>query len=151
MNENRDPVTGRVVATHGKAETAEYRAWASMMTRCYNPNYIQFKDYGGCGIDVCDRWHEAANFLQDVGLRPSAKHSLGRIDNSKGYSPENCRWETDAQQAQNRKTTKLTMAEVREMRMLHTRGYTQAELAKEFKVCQGSVSMILHRKTWKEE
>lgn len=82
----------------------EYKAWAAMMSRCTKPKNKQYKDYGGRGIGVCERWRTAANFLEDMGPRPEGT-SLDRIDNEKGYEPGNCRWATNKVQSYNKRTT----------------------------------------------
>lgn len=85
--------------------TSEYRTWVHIKQRCYNPQVKQFKNYGGRGIKVCDRWLESFdNFLADMGAKPSEKHSLDRFPNMNGnYEPGNCRWATDGEQAQNKR------------------------------------------------
>ena len=68
----------------------EYYSWVGMKTRCYNPNTIYYKNYGGRGIKVCDRWlNSYENFLNDMGLKPSFEHSLDRINNDGNYNKDN--------------------------------------------------------------
>lgn len=93
---------------HGKSKSVEYRLWAGMLTRCYNDKEVAWEYYGGRGIKVCERWRGEGgfeNFLADMGLRPSAKHSIERDRVNEGYSPSNCRWATRPEQMLNRRNT----------------------------------------------
>jgi hypothetical protein len=97
-----------VATTHGLSKTPMYRLWSSMITRCSNKRRRSYKDYGGRGISVCDRWkNDFTLFLHDVGERPSPRHSLDRINNNGNYEPGNVRWSTAAVQARN--TTRTIM------------------------------------------
>lgn len=92
---------------HGQYKSSEYRSWESIKARCYNLKNKQFKDYGGRGITVCDRWKDSfENFFSDMGPKPSSKHSIDRIDVNGNYEPENCKWSTDTEQARNRRKQK---------------------------------------------
>ena len=82
-----------------------YISWAHMKARSQNPNHPRFKDWGGRGIKVCKRWMDFENFLADMGERPE-NTTLDRIDNDKGYEPNNCRWATRKEQNQNRRDQK---------------------------------------------
>lgn len=88
--------------THGMSKTRIYRIWQGMLQRCMNPNTPGYESYGGRGITVCETWqHDFEAFYKDVGEPPSIHHSLDRIDNDLGYSPENCRWATQKEQTRN--------------------------------------------------
>lgn len=88
-------------ATVGRVIAREYTTWQSMLGRCYNPKNAKYPRYGGRGIEVCERWrHSFKNFLTDMGKKPAGL-TLDRIDNDKGYSPDNCRWATRARQNRN--------------------------------------------------
>ena len=95
---------------HGLSNSPEYRIWAGMKSRCYNPKHESFRHYGARGIKVCDRWlHDFLAFLQDVGSRPSPNHSLDRIENDGNYEPGNVRWATPAEQLINRRRWSVTI------------------------------------------
>ncbi len=94
----------------------EYWVWSHMIERCYNPKAAGYKNYGGRGITVCQRWRESsAAFLADMGSRPSPKHQIDRIDNDRGYSPDNCRWATRIEQCRTRRRTTLLTHDGRTM------------------------------------
>lgn len=95
-------VLGESTTRHGMAGTRVYRIWKAMSTRCNNPNSLRYKDYGGRGIKVCDRWRDFSKFYEDMG-EPPPGHSIDRINNDLGYSKENCRWASTAQQNSNRR------------------------------------------------
>jgi hypothetical protein len=109
--------TARLI--NGKRQP-EYKAWCRIRTRCYSESDPDYKNYGGRGIVVCDRWNESfADFLHDMGPRPSDQHASGRKDNNGPYSPDNCSWETRIQQNNNKRDNRriefdgqsLTLAE----------------------------------------
>jgi hypothetical protein len=87
--------------THGLCRTPEHSVWHSMMQRCHNSNNSSFCRYGAKGITVCESWCNFENFFNDMGKRPSPNHSIDRIDGTKGYYKENCRWATCAEQNRN--------------------------------------------------
>jgi hypothetical protein len=111
---------------HGNAKkgklTKEYHTYHGMIARCTYEAHRGSKHYLKRGIDICARWKESfENFLEDMGPAPSKMHSIDRIDNTKGYSPENCRWATSTEQARNKSNNRMVAWEGKQV--------TLAELA----------------------
>jgi hypothetical protein len=96
----------RLRKTHGRSRTREYNIWSSMLARCQNPRSTHFSFYGARGINVCERWKKFEYFFTDMGECPLGL-SLDRIDNSLGYSLENCRWSTPKEQARNTRSNRF--------------------------------------------
>jgi len=122
-----------------------------MMQRCYNPNNASYEHYGRLGITVCERWRNSIQaFIDDMGPRPEGKTSIGRIDNTKGYSPENCRWEDIYQQNRNKGDTKLDMETVREIRAAVANGAMQTDIARSLGINITTINNAVLGKSWPE-
>lgn len=94
-----------LTGSHGMWKSKEFSIWGSMKDRCYNPNNPRYKNYGGRGIIVCDKWKNSfKDFYLDMGN--SNGLSIDRIDVNKNYTPENCRWSNHKTQANNRTNNK---------------------------------------------
>lgn len=91
--------------THGQSRTFEHRVWKGMRQRCLNPLNAVYRDYGGRGIRICERWDSFENFLADMGPVPGPKHSIERKDPNGNYEPDNCVWLPKRRQSRNRRDT----------------------------------------------
>lgn len=80
-----------------------YQIWKGIKQRCNNPKNSAYKNYGGRGIKLCERWNLFTLFVEDMGMRPDKKSSIDRIDNNKGYYKENCKWSTRSDQNRNKR------------------------------------------------
>lgn len=127
-----------------------YGIWIDMRRRCNNLDNKAYPAYGGRGIKVCERWQKSfKNFLQDVGERPTAKHSLDRIDNNGDYEPGNIRWATMREQARNRRTSVIDQDSVDEARALYATGrFTQRAIALKYGVSFQHMNNIINYNRW---
>lgn len=125
-------------------------AWKNLLQRCYNPENSQYKNYGGRGLTVDASWIcSFENFYFDMNDSWREGLTLDRIDNDKGYSKENCRWITHAENNRNRRNNKLTWEKVRWIRA-NNGILTQAHMAEELGVGKAMVNHILQGSRWAE-
>ncbi len=112
-----------------------------------------YKNYGGRGISVCDRWKDSfENFYEDMGPRPSSEYSIDRTNNDGNYEPANCEWRTDEEQIINKSISKIKgLEEADYIREVYKTGeHTQYEIADKYKCRQPHISRIINNKRWIE-
>ena len=95
------------VVTHGKSDTPIFNSWRGMIDRCMNPNHVRYHRYGGRGITICREWRSFSAFYRDMGPSWRPGLTIERINNSRGYEPDNCEWRTRKAQALNTCRTHL--------------------------------------------
>lgn len=140
--------TGNGQYKHGMEGTRTYRIWAGMKNRCQNPNAQFWERYGGRGITVCDEWQSFKGFYDSMGEAPEG-YSIERIDNDRGYNPENCCWADNAAQGRNKRGVKLDKGMADSIRFLavwYCQPYTQ--IAKQFSISHSHVERIVNGKVW---
>lgn len=98
----RNEVAGSGTAMHGMTGTFEHNSWTAMWKRCTYEKHPRYHRYGGRGIKVCARWRDFVLFLLDMGPCPYERGSIERLDNNKGYRPDNCVWLPKSEQSKNR-------------------------------------------------
>ena len=103
---------GHARAKHGGRRTRLYNIWSSMKQRCYNHHNIRFANYGGRGIGICDEWRQNFAAFREWAMAHGYDDTLSidRIDNDRGYSPDNCRWADALTQGNNQRTNRLLTA-----------------------------------------
>lgn len=120
-----------------KNQSPEYKAWCHIKDKCFNSDSFDFYLYGARGISVCSRWSVFSHFLADMGLRPSSKHSIDRIDNDGNYEPGNCRWATSSIQANNKRTNRILS--------LNGKSMTMIQWANHLSICYGTLRDRIRR------
>lgn len=95
------PAGRRRLTKHGLADSKPHMVWCSMKARCHNPSNKSYVNYGARGIVVCEAWHSFENFWADMGATYAPGLTLERVDNEKGYGPDNCKWIPKAEQSRN--------------------------------------------------
>jgi hypothetical protein len=135
---------------HGMTSYPEHSVWMHMIERCVKEKTPCYKDYGGRGIKVCDRWLGSFKyFYEDMGSRPKGNYELDRIDNDGNYSPDNCRWVTRTTNARNKRSTKMSEAKVKEFFGLAEKGFSVYKLSKIFGISYTNAKDIANRRIWK--
>ena len=128
--------------------TPTYKSWDSMKDRCLRAGHSSYKNYGGRGISVCERWMKFENFLSDMGLRPEGK-TLDRIDNNGNYEPGNCRWSSATEQHRNTRAVVLSEEIVRLARAMKRGGMKAPHIAAKLGANVPAIRLALAGGTWK--
>lgn len=143
----------RVCEGNGRKKSHIYKAWAAMKSRCYRIGDKSYNYYGKRGIVVCDEWKDNFKVFRDWAFANNYRKGLllDRIDNNKGYSPDNCRWVTHRYSAYNRRTNKLSLGKARKIRQLYNTGvFNRQELAFIYnEVTYSMIARVIAGDIWK--
>ena len=138
---------------HGDINTRLYNIWHGIKQRCLYPKFIGYKNYGGRGITICNEWLEFIPF-RDWALDNGYTENLviDRIENGKGYYPENCRWITIKESNRNKGSIKLSFEIAEEIRSLFATGkYTKRFFAKKYNTSDRNIKFVIDKVTWNNE
>lgn len=118
---------------HGKSKTKIYRTWRGIKKRCLKPNHMNYKNYGGRGITVCDEWCDNFqaffDYVSKLDHFGEEGYTLDRIDNNGNYEPGNVRWATDAEQRGNRRSSRLVEYDGKQMTIRDAAKYSGIKIA----------------------
>lgn len=128
----------------GKKQTPTYNTWRSLVQRCTNPKHVFYSRYKDFWYPP---WEDFVTFVLDMGERPLGT-SLDRMDNSKGYSPKNCRWATQQQQNRNKSSNLLSQEEAQKIKDARRCGWRISQLAQQFCVSESTIKNVLYRGDW---
>jgi hypothetical protein len=135
---------------HAVPKSRTYTAWQQMWSRCTWPSHASYKNYGGKGIAVCERWKTFEAFLEDMGECPPGL-TLERRDNARGYYKSNCRWATMREQQRNKSTVRLSAVRVAEIFARKAAGERAATIARALGVSRWTVGDALNGRTWTDQ
>ena len=144
---------GILVGARRNGYPSIYRSWALMKSRCHNKNNPHYHNYGGRGINICGRWlgkDGFASFWVDMGEKPDGT-TLDRIDNNGNYESSNCRWATRAEQARNKRNTRLNEIAVKVIRyMFEKKGYGHTRIGRAMGISREYIRDIVTYKNWRD-
>lgn len=140
------------LSKHGMVYSDIYGLWQAMINRCHSPSNAAYKNYGGRGILVCERWRiSITDFADDIGPRPSRSYTLDRYPNNNGnYEPGNVRWATKKQQGRNSRSNSINETIAAEIRSLKGK-MTQTEMSRKFNCSFAVISNVIHNRCWVPE